>query len=538
MLRYSRGKIAAILLLAFAGFYFAAPSLMSPETRASIRANAPGFIPGWMIPSQAIVLGLDLQGGSHVLLEVDSSAVIKTQINTLRDDMRRVLREEKVALAGGLAVLPRGVSVRIVDDSERKRVMPKLREIVNPGPAMSILSGASQPLFVFDEQPDGLVSITLTEQGVTDKIRKAIDQAIEVLRRRIDALGTTEPNIQRQGTDRILVQVPGLQDPKRLKDILGTTAQLEFRMVAESGAAAGDTEMLPQADEGTAQLPIEKRVIVQGEDLIDAQPGFDSRSSEPIVNFKFNIRGAQRFGQVTSEAVGRSLAIVLDRKVISAPRILSPITGGQGQISGRFTVEAANNLSILLRAGALPAPLTIVEERTVGPGLGQDSINAGKIASYVAAVLVVGFMFATYGLFGLFANIALAIHVVLIFAMMSLIGTTLTLPGIAGIVLTIGTAVDSNVLIYERIREEARQGRSLVASLDAGFTRAFATIIDSNVTMFIAAAILFFLGSGPVRGFAVTMVFGIITTVVTAVTMTRMMIALWYTRSRPQRMPF
>ncbi len=538
MLRYSRGKIAAILLLAFAGFYFAAPSLMSPETRASIRANAPGFIPGWMIPSQAIVLGLDLQGGSHVLLEVDSSAVIKTQINTLRDDMRRVLREEKVALAGGLAVLPRGVSVRIVDDSERKRVMPKLREIVNPGPAMSILSGGSQPLFVFDEQPDGLVSITLTEQGVTDKIRKAIDQAIEVLRRRIDALGTTEPNIQRQGADRILVQVPGLQDPKRLKDILGTTAQLEFRMVAESGAAAGDTEMLPQADEGAAQLPIEKRVIVQGEDLIEAQPGFDSRSSEPIVNFKFNIRGAQRFGQVTSEAVGRSLAIVLDRKVISAPRILSPITGGQGQISGRFTVEAANNLSILLRAGALPAPLTIVEERTVGPGLGQDSINAGKIASYVAAVLVVGFMFATYGLFGLFANIALAIHVVLIFAMMSLIGTTLTLPGIAGIVLTIGTAVDSNVLIYERIREEVRQGRSLVASLDAGFTRAFATIIDSNVTMFIAAAILFFFGSGPVRGFAVTMVFGIITTVVTAVTMTRMMIALWYTRSRPQRMPF
>ena len=538
MLRYSRGKIAAILLLAFAGFYFAAPSLMSPETRASLRANAPGFIPAWLIPHQAIVLGLDLQGGSHVLLEVDSSAVIKTQINTLRDDMRRILREEKVSLAGGLAVLPRGVTVRIADENERKRVMPKLREVTSPGSAISILGAGSQPLFELSEQPDGLTSIILTEQGVTDKIRKAVDQAIEVLRRRIDALGTTEPNIQRQGTDRILVQVPGLQDPKRLKDILGTTAQLEFRMVADSGAAAGDIEMLPQVEEGAAQLPIEKRVIVQGEDLIDAQPGFDSRSSEPIVNFKFNIRGAQRFGQVTSESVGRSLAIVLDRKVISAPRIQSPITGGQGQISGRFTVEAANNLAILLRAGALPAPLTIVEERTVGPGLGQDSINAGKIASYVAAVLVVGFMFVTYGLFGFFANIALVIHVVLIFAMMSLKGTTLTLPGIAGIVLTIGTAVDSNVLIYERIREEARQGRSLVASLDAGFTRAFATIIDSNVTMFIAAAILFFLGSGPVRGFAVTMVFGIITTVVTAVTMTRMMIALWYTRSRPQHMPF
>ena len=296
--------------------------------------------------------------------------------------------------------------------------------------------------------------------------------------------------------------------------------------------------MLPSQDAGGATLPIEKRVIVQGEDLIDAQPAFDSRNNEPIVNFKFNIRGAQKFGQATSESVGRSLAIVLDNKVISAPRIQSPITGGQGQISGNFSVESANNLSILLRAGALPAPLTIVEERTVGPGLGQDSINAGKIASYVAAALVVVFMFVTYGLFGLFANIALVIHVVMIFALMSLIGTTLTLPGIAGIVLTIGTAVDSNVLIYERIREEARQGRSIVSALDAGFTRAFATIIDSNVTMFIAAAILFFLGSGPVRGFAVTMIFGILTTVITAVTMTRMMIALWYRTQRPTVLPF
>jgi preprotein translocase subunit SecD len=334
------------------------------------------------------------------------------------------------------------------------------------------------------------------------------------------------------------VQVPGLQDPQRLKEILGTTAQLEFRMVSEPGAAPGDVDMLPSQDAGGATLPIEKRVIVQGEDLIDAQPAFDSRNNEPIVNFKFNIRGAQKFGQATSESVGRSLAIVLDNKVISAPRIQSPITGGQGQISGNFSVESANNLSILLRAGALPAPLTIVEERTVGPGLGQDSINAGKIASYVAAALVVVFMFVTYGLFGLFANIALVIHVVMIFALMSLIGTTLTLPGIAGIVLTIGTAVDSNVLIYERIREEARQGRSIVSALDAGFTRAFATIIDSNVTMFIAAAILFFLGSGPVRGFAVTMIFGILTTVITAVTMTRMMIALWYRTQRPTVLPF
>ena len=536
MLRYSRAKIAAILLLVLAGFLYAAPSLLSPETRTALREATPPFMPSWLIPHQAIVLGLDLQGGSHVLLEVDSAAVLKTQVATLRDDMRRILRDEKVALAGGLAVLPRGVSVRISDEAERKRVLPKFRELATPTSAL--LSGGSKNSIDLVEDPDGLITLAITEAGVTEKIRKAIDQAIEVLRRRIDALGTTEPNIQRQGIDRILVQVPGLQDPKRLKEILGTTAQLEFRMVAESSAASAEVEMLPQAEANQPPLPIEKRVIVQGEDLIDAQPGFDQRNSEPIVNFKFNIRGAQRFGAATTESVGRALAIVLDKKVISAPRIQTAITGGQGQISGRFTVEAANNLAILLRAGALPAPLTIVEERTVGPGLGQDSINAGKIAAYVAAVLVVGFMFVTYGLFGLFANIALIIHVVLIFAMMSLIGTTLTLPGIAGIVLTIGTAVDSNVLIYERIREEARQGRSMIASLDAGFTRAFATIIDSNVTMFIAAAILFFLGSGPVRGFAVTMVFGIVTTVVTAVTMTRMMIALWYTRTRPQKLPF
>jgi preprotein translocase subunit SecD len=332
------------------------------------------------------------------------------------------------------------------------------------------------------------------------------------------------------------VQVPGLQDPRRLKEILGTTAQLEFRLVADTGAAPGDVENLPSNEGGP--LPVERRVIVQGEDLIDAQPAFDSRTGEPIVNFKFNIRGAQRFGQVTTEAVGRPLAIVLDKKVISAPRILQPITGGQGQISGRFTVEQANNLAILLRAGALPAPLTIVEERTVGPGLGQDSIEAGKKASYIAALFVFAFMFACYGLFGFFANLALLIHVVMIFALMSLLGATLTLPGIAGIVLTIGTAVDSNVLIYERIREEARLGRSIVSSLEAGFQRAFATIIDSNVTMFIAASILFMLGTGPVRGFAVTMVLGIITTVVTAVTMTRMMIAVWYRTARPTKIPF
>ncbi len=294
--------------------------------------------------------------------------------------------------------------------------------------------------------------------------------------------------------------------------------------------------MLDQTDQ-PGKLPVEKQVMVQGEDLTDAQPGFNSRTGEPVVNFRFNIRGGQRFGEVTSANVGRLFAIVLDGKVISAPRILGPITGGSGQISGHFTVESANNLAILLRAGALPAKLTIVEERTIGPGLGQDSIEAGKRAAFVGAGLVLFYMLITYGTFGIFANIALLVHIAIIFAALILLGATLTLPGIAGIVLTIGMAVNSNVLIYERIREENHAGRSIISSLDAGFKRAFATIVNSNVTMFVAAAILYFLGSGPVRGFAVSLAIGILTTIVTAVTMTRMMIALWYQYARPNKLP-
>ncbi|MFY8152959.1 MAG: protein translocase subunit SecD, partial [Hyphomicrobiales bacterium] len=333
-----------------------------------------------------------------------------------------------------------------------------------------------------------------------------------------------------------VVQVPGLQDPQRLKEILGQTAKLQFRMVADS--QGGDVDMLPSQDAGGSLVPVERRVIVEGEDLIDAQPAFDSRTSQPIVNFRFNIRGAQRFGQATTENLGRPLAIVLDNKVISSPVIQSPITGGSGQISGNFTVESVNNLAILLRAGALPAKMTIVEERTVGPGLGQDSIQAGKMATLIATVLVILYMIGTYGVFGFIASIALLVHVCLIFGLMSVLGATMTLPGIAGIVLTIGTAVDSNVLIYERMREESHQGRSLVSALEAGFQRAFATIIDSNVTMLIAALALFALGSGPVRGFAVVFILGILTTVITAVTLTRMLIALWYRWAKPKTLPF
>ena len=361
-------------------------------------------------------------------------------------------------------------------------------------------------------------------------------QGIEVIRRRLDSTGTLEPSIQQQGADRILIQVPGLQDPERLESILGKTAKLEFRMISDN--PSGDVDLLPSRDEKGAKVPVERRVMADGGDLTDAQPAFDQQSHEPMVSFKFNLKGAQRFGQATSENVGRRMAIVLDNEVVSAPVIRSAITGGSGQITGNFSVSQANDLSILLRAGALPAKFTVVERRVVGPGLGSDSIRAGKIATGVAGLLVVAFMFLTYGTFGFIANIALVVHVGLILGLMSVLEATMTLPGIAGIVLTIGTAVDSNVLIYERMREEHRAGRSLVSALQAGFDRAFATIIDSNSTMAIAALILFFLGSGPVKGFAVVFILGILTTVITAVTLTRMMIAVWYKSFRPKALPF
>jgi protein-export membrane protein SecD len=528
MLRFARWKIIAIVAMTFSALLFVTPSMLPPAQYDAL-AKA---LPPWARPA-TIVLGLDLQGGSYVMLEVDRASVLHTLVTNLRDDARRILREEKVAITGGVGQQARGVQIRIADPADRAKVLPKFKSLM--ASYTNRLGGGAPPLDIEDES-DGLLRVSVTDAGLDEKVRHAVEQSIEVVRRRIDALGTREPSIQRQGDDRIIVQVPGLQDPEQLKIILGQTAKLEFRLVAEPGESPGETEELEQIDQ-PSKIAVERQVMVQGEDLTDAQPGFDQRSGEPMVNFRFNIRGAQKFGEVTSKNVGRLFAIVLDNKVVSAPRILQPITGGSGQITGHFTVEQANNLSILLRAGALPAKLNIVEERTVGPGLGQDSIDAGKRAAFVGAALVVAYMLVTYGVFGVFANLALFVHIAFIFAGLVLTGSTLTLPGIAGIVLTIGMAVDSNVLIYERIREEAHAGRSILASLDAGFNRAFATIVDSNVTMFVAAAILYFLGSGPVRGFAVSLALGILTTIVTAVTMTRMMIAIWYHRARPARLP-
>ncbi len=535
MLRFSTSKVVAIVATVLIGFLLAVPSLMTEQQRAGLQASLPGWLPSWIVPTRAIVLGLDLQGGSHVLLEVDVPDLLRTQTVQLRDDVRRVVRETRATLQGGIQLVPRGVQVRIPEVADRERALPKLRELSQPI-STAILGQTGNRDIDITEQSDGLVTLIYTEAGINERIRRAIEQAIEVLRRRVDALGTTEPNIQRQGVDRILVQVPGLQDPQRLKDILGRTAKLEFRLLARE--ATGDVDLLPSKDNAGQRVPVERRVIVEGGDLIDAQPAFDQRTNQPIVNFRFNIRGAQRFGQATTENVGRPLAIVLDNEVISSPVIQTPITGGSGQISGQFTVKQVNDLAVLLRAGALPAKLTIVEERTVGPGLGADSIRAGQLALGVGTLLGAAFMILSYGLLGVVAVIAVIINVGLIFGVLSVLNATLTLPGIAGILLTIGMAVDSNVIIYERIREESRLGRSAVSSLDQGFGRALGTIIDANFTTLLAGGILFFLGSGPVKGFAVTLSIGIVTTVFTAYTVTRLLLATWYRYMRPKTLSF
>jgi preprotein translocase subunit SecD len=532
MLYISRWKATAILLTAFFVCLCALPNFFSEQRVKSW--------PAWA--QRHIVLGLDLQGGSHILLEVDTDDVRKQKVDTLRDDVRRVLREARVGLVGAPVVRGNSVEVRI-RENDLQQGLTKLREL--SAPLGGVLSTSGQRSVDIQNVGGGLVRLTVTEPAIIERTRQVVDQSIEIIERRINGLGLVEPSIQRQGTDRVLVQVPGLGDPQRLLDVIGKTAKLTFRMVditmtpeqAQQGRPPPESEIVKgsQGENGQPYL-LEKRVIVSGEELTDAQPGFDQRTSEPIVSFKFNTSGARSFARATQENVGRPFAIVLDDEVISAPVIREPILGGSGQISGNFTVESANNLAILLRAGALPARLTPIEQRVVGAGLGQDSIESGKLASYYGGALVVVFMVLTYGLFGVFASIAVAVNVAMIFGVLSLLNATLTLPGIIGIVLTIGIAVDTNVLIYERIREEVRTGRSPITAIDAGFTRALATILDSNITTFIAAAVLFFIGTGAVRGFAVTLGIGIVTTVFTAFTLTRLIVAWWVRYTRPQRL--
>src|SRR3954469_5058181 len=533
MLYFTRWKALGIILTALIVCLCAVPNFF-PEAQVKTW-------PAWA--QRRLVLGLDLQGGSSLQLEVDSNYVKKEKLDQIRDDVRRVLREAKIGFTGGVTVRNDAVEVRITKDTDAQPALAKLRELAQP--IGGLMGSSGQRDLEVADAGGGLIRLSIPEAAMLDRMRKTIEQSIQIVEKRVNELGTVEPIIQRQGNDRILVQVPGLQDPTHLKELLGKTAKMEFRMVdptvppdqAQPGRIPPESELLPAATPPPPNYVVKKQVLVAGGDLTNAQATFDQRTNEPVVSFTFNTSGARKFAQATQENVGVPFAIILDGKVISARVIREPITGGQGQISGSFTVQSANDLAILLRAGALPAPLTVVEERTVGPGLGQDSIEKGELAAYVGSILVIIFMLLTYRLFGVFANIAVAINVAMIFGLLSLLNATLTLPGIAGIVLTVGIAVDSNVLIYERIREELRGGRNAISAIDAGFKRALSTILDSNITTFIAAAVLFYIGTGPVRGFAVTLGIGILTTVFTAFTLTRLIVASWVRWRRPQRVP-
>jgi protein-export membrane protein SecD len=534
MLHFSKFKAAIIALVVLLAALLASPNIMSESTRAAL----PGFL-----PSQPVTLGLDLQGGSHVLMEVDSPSLKDVLGKQLAGDIRLRLRDAKIRYAN-LKRNENGASVNITEPTQVDQAFTTLRELSQP--VDTGMFGQGGQVQEFDVTRDGsTISLTFSEGGLQSRIGRAVQQSLEIIGRRINALGTTEPTIQRQGVDRILVQVPGLDDPARLKALLGQTAQLQFRLLCDNqpqqagGTVPLDCEELDDKENPGFKYWVQtsRSATVDGEDLNDAQTGFDQRTNEPVVNFRFNTAGAQRFCRLTQNNVGRPFAIVLDNKVISAPRINEQICGGSGQISGNFSVDEANDLSIVLRSGALPAKLTIVEERTVGPSLGSDSVRAGLIASIIGLVGVLIFMVISYGLFGLFAVLALLANLLMILGTLSFLGATLTLPGIAGIVLTMGMAVDSNVLVFERIREEVANGRSPLNAIETGFRMALATILDANITTLIAAVILFGMGSGPVRGFAVTLGIGIVATVFTAYTVTQLIISFWVKVRRPKVVP-
>jgi protein-export membrane protein SecD len=533
MLYFARWKTALILLVVLAGFVMTVPNFFSKDQVA-------GW-PNWL-PKRQLVLGLDLQGGAYLLYEVDREDYVGKRLRTLVSDIRKALLQEPRIGYTGLGVQGEAVQLRIRDLDKLAEAQKRLEPLRN-ALASGLLGGSSVNEFDLSVGADGLSRFTYSPSGLSQRVRGIVAQSIEVINRRIDQLGTTEPSIQRQGDDRILVEAPGLGDPARLKSLVGQTAQLTFHLVQGTVSPTQPQEpkpgtiIVPSKDGTGASYIVDELPLMTGEDLVDAQASFDSRTNQPIVNFRLTTSGARKFGEVTAANVGRPFAIVLDNQVISAPVIQQPILGGSGQISGNFTVETANDLAILLRAGSLPAKLTIVEERTIGPSLGADSIRAGLIATIVATVGIAVFMIVCYGLLGFFADLALVANNFLMIGILTFLGATLTLPGIAGIVLTMGMAVDANVLIYERMREEQRSGRSAISALDNGFRRAFATIIDSHLTALIAAIALFWLGSGPIRGFAVTLAIGIISTLFTAYLVTRLIVSIWVSVARPKVVP-
>ncbi|MEY9198751.1 protein translocase subunit SecD [Sinorhizobium sp. CCBAU 05631] len=512
-MRTSRWAVLAYVAIIIFGCLAAVPSVLTPAMREQFAS---------VLPFEPVTLGLDLRGGSHLVLEVDGAGLQKARLNSLLDDTRRVLRGERVS-ASSARISGNSVTVNVADPADREKVLPKLQELA--APVGTVGFGGSAAELNVTTNGDG-ITLAMTEAGLADRMTKAVEQSLEIIRNRVDQVGVAEPLIQRIGSNRILVQLPGLQDPTRLRELLGSTAQMSFHMLDQTvditQPAPRGVDILPGADDGN-KYPVESRIAISGERLEDAKVGFDQRTNQPVVDFAFDSLGARQFADITRENVGRPFAIVLDGKVLTAPVINEPILGGRGQISGNFTVEEATVLSALLRSGALPAPLTIIEERSVGPNLGSDSIRMGLYTGLAGFGLVVTLMIVLYGAWGMIANVGLVLHTILTIGVLGLIGSTLTLPGIAGIILGIGMAVDANILINARIREETEAGAGAMKALDVGFNKAYATILDSNVTTLAGTVLLFWLGSGPVRGFAVTMMLGIIISMFTSVTVVRLL---------------
>ncbi|ACP24001.1 protein-export membrane protein SecD/SecF [Sinorhizobium fredii NGR234] len=513
-MRTSRWAVLAYVAIIIFGCLAAVPSVLTPAMREQFAS---------VLPFKPVTLGLDLRGGSHLVLEVDGAGLQKARLNSLLDDTRRVLRGERVS-ASSARISGNSVTVSVPDPADREKVLPKLQELAAPVGGTAGFGGSAAEV---DVATNGdVITLAMTEAGLADRMTKAVEQSLEIIRNRVDQVGVAEPLIQRIGSNRILVQLPGLQDPTRLRELLGSTAQMSFHMLDQTvditQPAPRGVDILPGADDGN-KYPVESRVAISGERLEDAKVGFDQRTNQPVVDFAFDSLGARQFADITRENVGRPFAIVLDGKVLTAPVINEPILGGRGQISGNFTVEEATVLSALLRSGALPAPLTIIEERSVGPNLGSDSIRMGLYTGLAGFGLVVTLMVVLYGAWGMIANVGLVLHTIMTIGVLGLIGSTLTLPGIAGIILGIGMAVDANILINARIREETEAGAGAMKALDVGFNKAYATILDSNVTTLAGTILLFWLGSGPVRGFAVTMMLGIIISMFTSVTVVRLL---------------
>jgi preprotein translocase subunit SecD len=513
MMSIPKWKKLLIIAVVSLSFLYCVPSFLSQEKRDWLSQNAPAWF-----PTSAISLGLDLQGGSYLLLEADIPSVVRQRIDDTMNAVRTDLRKDSIS-TNAVSAIENGFKVEVssLDDVETAR---------------KIVRAADNTLVVTDTVKT--ITATYDDKGLKEIRDQTMAQSIEIVSRRVNESGTKEPIIQRQGDNRILVQLPGINDPEHVKKLLGKTAKLTFHLVSDSVDGAG-VRNVPMRENPAQTIPVNRRPLMTGDMLVNAQPSFQENA--PVVSFKLNAAGARRFCSVTTDNVGKPFAVVLDNEVITAPRINEPICGGSAVISGSFTVQESADTAVLLRAGALPTSMTVVEERSVGPSLGKDSVDAGTFASLAAFVLIIAFIIMNYGLFGVFASVALFVNMAMIIALLSMLQATLTLPGIAGIVLTMGMAVDANVLIFERIREEVRGGRSIIAAMDIGYEKAMASIIDSNLTSLIAGIILYAVGTGPIKGFAVTMAIGIITSLFAAVMLTRVMLIIWLKVKKPKTLP-